>query len=866
VPNVAPVYNVKNAPYNAVGDGIADDRTAIQAAIDAANAAGGGTVYLPNGTYRVTGAPGHPLGACLALKSNATLIGESREGVVVKLADAQAAFTRVLVADAVSDIVISTLTIDGNQAAQTPEEHMGGIFLRTVVRSRVDRIAAHSCCGDGITFHQDNSDVVVREAYCHDNLRGGIAMTGTGSKRVTFDKVILTGNGNEQLDIELSSAGVLEDIHLLDSYLVDADGAAVTFSGFNDANPSNGFVMDGCYVEGQVYMPWAKGVRISRSRIVAPGICVTAIRTGDVVVDDCDIKSTATAPGSFGAMQFEGSTGGRPDVTINNCRIETTTNFPAIRAISPKSIVVRGGRIWNNATATTSPAIRVGETLASGIIDRVHVEGVHIVDFVEAVFTSGTSGTQQIKSLVIANNTIERSAIATMFAFELNNGGVGVVRQASILGNVTIGLTDVFAGTGNDGWPSVATLIAGTRGDGGCYSGNGSPNGVVTETPGASYIQRDSVGGSLLWRKEAGTGSTGWMPVGTAPNLVRNSGFYLAQRQAPATLTTYSATAGRAITADGWGVSNENASVQYQRVDTFAAPEAGLVGRYYGSWKKITAVGKMAVSQVIEAARVAAVRGKTVQLSLKMKSSTGAGTMRLALVQLSSAGAVDSIPATFIAAWGAVSADPTMGANLAYVTPIAGLVENATISGSAVSCVLTAAWKRFGAYFTVPSDCKNLVVLAFTDGQADINGAVSIAEVVLSDVAQPWQPTPLEVELTYARRFYQKTFGVEAAPAQNAGAGTGELTSALWKAGAAVEAAIIPWRFTPEMRAAPTVTTFNPSAANAEARQTGGTASDLTATAAGSTTATQTVITATGVGTGVAGDRTAVHATADAEL
>ena len=66
--------NVRQSPFNATGDGSSDDRAALQSAIDAAAAVGGGTVFVPAGVYRVT--------APLRLASNVALVGTGASSVI----------------------------------------------------------------------------------------------------------------------------------------------------------------------------------------------------------------------------------------------------------------------------------------------------------------------------------------------------------------------------------------------------------------------------------------------------------------------------------------------------------------------------------------------------------------------------------------------------------------------------------------------------------------------------------------------------------------------------------------------------------------------------------------------------------------
>lgn len=358
-------------------------------------------------------------------------------------------------------------------------------------------------------------------------------------------------------------------------------------------------------------------------------------------------------------------------------------------------------------------------------------------------------------------------------------------------------------------------------------------------------------------------------------NYLRNSGFWFAQRQVPGTLTTYSSVGGRVISADGWGISNENASTQYRRVDTVgAAAETGLTSQFYGAFTKITSTGKIQVSQVIESKDVAAMRGRTVRFQMRAKAIIGTPvTLKMGVIQLTSAGTTDTVPngaGLFLTASGANGVDPTLGTNLAWLAPKSGVTpDNATAQTNNVTCSVTTTWQRFGFCVDVPATAKNIIVMIWTDNQVVATNGFAISEVSLTDgyEIQTWAPQSYDSEMARVLRYYQKTFAIDTAPVQNAGVATGCLRCILGKAAATALAAQFQWRYQVNLRAAATtLTTYNPAAANAQVRQIGGTASDLTATATANSTEQSVDITATGVATGAVGDQCGVHVTADAEL
>lgn len=391
----------------------------------------------------------------------------------------------------------------------------------------------------------------------------------------------------------------------------------------------------------------------------------------------------------------------------------------------------------------------------------------------------------------------------------------------------------------------------------------------ATPAAGKIEIYDDTVDNKVKTKDEYGVVSVlapdGWRDR----PLIYNSGFQFAQRQVPTTATTYSSIGGRVYSADRWAISNENASVNYQQTDTSGAKETGLGYRYYGRFIKISNPGKMQITQAFEANAIQHVFGNYVRVQVLMKYVGNPMTVRLGLIQLTSTGTVDTIPSgagLFVTAWGAVGTDPTLGANLAYISP-STTEPSGTISGSAVTCVLTTGWVRYSATFAVPSDAKNLILAVWTNGQPAVNDTLCMSETGLyegTEIRTNFTPYASVLELLRVQKFYCKTFPLLTAPAQ-----TGGVTGALhWNTGlaAGVTTAHGSWRFPVRMRVAPITTTFyNPSAANAFARNLS-LGTDCSATSVANACDTSLDITCTTPASTVIGHTMIVHITADAEI
>lgn len=175
------VANVRDAAYGAVGDGVSDDTAAIQRAIDAAAAAGGGIVDIPAGHYRIDTL--HQTGysyekAGLVLKSN-VIVRMANGAVLQAIPNGERSYQMFSITH-VNNVHILGGTLIGDR-----DQHIGnlgqtgyGVRITDATNVVIENLHANEFWGDGVFLGEDSRNITIYRVICDHNRRQGMSIVG----------------------------------------------------------------------------------------------------------------------------------------------------------------------------------------------------------------------------------------------------------------------------------------------------------------------------------------------------------------------------------------------------------------------------------------------------------------------------------------------------------------------------------------------------------------------------------------------------------------------------------------------------------------------------------------------------------------
>lgn len=504
--------NVKD--FGATGDGVTDDRVAIQAAIADAVANSTGGILLPAGDYIVGHDTANKLSININGLTNFAIVGVGPasklkfDGVDATSID----WSLFRVHGGAMDITIRDLTFDGNKANVTnPSADTRLIFVEDATDIEISRVTCEKSPGRGVEFGSTTTSAkrcAVRDSRIIDCADRGAFLTH-GLECVVVDSCFFRGNTAADISFEPSTTGTDPFDLVIANCFVDkaGDGVGIDALGLGASNgPDRIWVLD-TLVFGEVSFLEAQDVRFRGGEIRTDVVGITefAVVLQNVVerISFVDVRIDAPAAGAvslasdpqeakfLGCDFFCGPASGQncfagkeaDQLMIDSCRFFADSGSGSDTALK---FVVSGGDVLKNC------AIRNNQFIGTWT-DRI----------IDIIATAGT-----VKELAIHGNQFEGTppvdgAIALIGTFSerpiihgnRSDAGIRMFRAGSVTASAGI----VVGGN--------TELEGGAR-----FIFDGTPESALVGNLGDICSDINGGAGTTLYVKESGVGTnTGWV-------------------------------------------------------------------------------------------------------------------------------------------------------------------------------------------------------------------------------------------------------------------------------------------------------------------------------------------------------------------
>jgi hypothetical protein len=477
------VYNVKD--YGAVGDGVTNDGPACQAAVNAADDAGGGIVFFPPGTYNVgestesltCASSGTATDYGIFIFSNIHVVG-SGQGATIIQRHSDVSMSPICFYGVCVNASIKHLSINGRWPTFTTGNHGitdDGDTLNVTLTCAIEDVESYNHRSYGIAFeNHDLQGCVIDNCYIHDIGGDGIDAKNVNQtnnhnriNNVRIERFALNAAEPSTSGLDIRGAFYLSNIHVYDYGGVSATPSGIRLRDGSTASASGPGASD-C--------------------VLTNFYCVATNSTDSIGLHSRHVRNSISngfiSGCNVGIREFPAAGDVTEDNIYSNIQIHDCTSIGFLVSGSRSQLV--------NCKVQNS---NIGYIFGG---PDSHAIGCRAEDNNTGVSLNGNSTNCILVGMTLVNNTTDVSDSGTgNNVIIADTGGMTLARNKAIPAGGSAGVGYKISATTNFG----------------VFAGSGAP--TLTAAQGSMYLRSD--GSSTVTRAYINTaGTTVWTAIITA--------------------------------------------------------------------------------------------------------------------------------------------------------------------------------------------------------------------------------------------------------------------------------------------------------------------------------------------------------------